>query len=134
RQVRAVMFDLADRWVAVVNAAHDVCAFGWPDLDQSAPGGVGISGHARRIEKNADRVAVEGVLHEEPVIRRDQKVIAGRHAPEANFDAIIEELLLVGQIDQVEGLAAIDLLDRKNISDVLLRQAGAGALRYRCKK
>ena len=93
------MFDLADFGVAIVNAAHDIGALSWPDLDQGAPGGVGIGGHSGRVEKNADRVAVKSVLHEEPVIRRDEEVVASRHATEAKFDAIIEELLLVGQID-----------------------------------
>src|SRR5262245_61358782 len=102
---------LADLGIAVVNAGHDVCAFGRPDHQADAPGGVRVGCHGRRVEKNAYGIAIKAVLHEKPVIGRDQKIVPGSYAAEPKLDAIVHQLLLVGQVDKVESLTSIDLLD-----------------------
>src|SRR5205823_5325992 len=64
REVNTVVRVGADGWIAVIQAAHDVCPRRRPHLDARAPGGVGIGRHARGVEENADRIAIEAVLDE----------------------------------------------------------------------
>ena len=102
-----------------------------PHLNERAPGGVGVGGHARGVEENADRIAIEAVLDEHVVVGRDEEVVPGGDAANAELDAVVEQPLLVGHIDDAERLAAEDLLHGEDVADVLRRQAGAEPLRHR---
>src|SRR5262249_16311444 len=99
-KVRAVMFDFSNGRIAVVNAAHDISAFGRPHLEGSAPGCVGVSGHAWRVEKNAHGIAIKTVLHEKPVVRGNEKIVARGDTTEPDLEVVLKELLLVSQVDQ----------------------------------
>src|SRR5215470_453858 len=131
REINAVVIVGADRRIAVIHAAHDVCPRRRPHLDARAPGGVGIGGHARGVEENADRIAIEAVLDKHIIVWRDEEVVSGGNAADAELDAVVEQRLLVGQVDDPEGLATEDLLDGEDVADVVIGQAGAEALRQR---
>ena len=111
----------ADGRIAVIHAAHDVRPRCRPHLDARAPGGVGVGGHARSVEENADRIAIEAVLDEYIVVGRDEEVVPSGDAADAELDAVVEQRLLVGQVDDPIGLAAEDLLDGEDVADVFLR-------------
>src|SRR4029453_10637829 len=128
REVNAVVRVGADGGIAVIHAAHDVRPCRRSHLDARAPGGVGVGGHARGVEENADRIAIEAVLDKHVVIRRDEEVVPSGDAADAELDAVVKQRLLVGQVDDSEGLAAEDLLDGKDVADEVPRQAGAEAL------
>ena len=117
--------------VAVVHAAHHIHPFGRFHFDEAAPRGVGIGGHARSIEEDADRVAVEAVLHEDVVVRRDQEIVTGRDAADPELDAVVEELLLIAEVDESVRLPSEDLLHGEDVADVFPRKARAEALRER---
>src|SRR6266446_8068673 len=128
REVNAVVRVGTDGGIAVIHAAHDVRPCRRSHLDARAPGGVGVGGHARSVEENADRIAIEAVLDKHVVIRRNEEVVPSGDAADAELDAVVEQRLLVGQVDDPIGLAAEDLLDGEDVADVFLRWAGAEAL------
>src|SRR5215470_8108241 len=68
REVHAVMRVGTDGGITVIHAAHDVRPCCRSHLDARAPGGVGVGGHARSVEENADRIAIEAVLDEYIVV------------------------------------------------------------------
>src|SRR4030095_4249013 len=121
REIHAMLTVVADGRIAVVNATHDVGPCGRSYLDERSPGIIGMGGHTGGVEENADRIAVEAVLYEHVVVGRNEKIVAGSDSTESELDAIIKELLLVGHVDEVERFAAKDLLNRKNIVNVVRR-------------
>src|SRR4030095_1135262 len=123
------MFVGADRNLAVVTASHHVQLLDGPDLDETAPRGVGIGSHARSVEENADRVAIEAVLNEHVVVGGHEEVVPGGDTARAELDAVIQELHLVGQLDKPERFAAEDLLHREDVADVFSGKAGAEPFR-----
>src|SRR5205807_2454728 len=102
---------------------------GRSDLDETAPRGVGIGGHARSVEENTDRVTVEGVLNEYVVVGGNEEIVPGGDAADSELDAVGEQLLLVGHVHESVGLASEDLLHGEDVADVFFRKAGAEALR-----
>src|SRR6516225_4461075 len=99
------MIIAANGWVTVIDATHDVGPRGRFDFHKSSPGVIGIGGHAGGVKENAYRIAIETILYEDVVVRRDQEVVAGSDAADSEFDTIIKELLEVGHVDQVESFA-----------------------------
>jgi len=87
--VEAVMVVGAARGIAVIEAGHDVGGFGGFEFDEGAPGGVGVGGHPRGVEEDADGVAAETVLHEEVVILGDEEVVAGGDAATRNWRVLL---------------------------------------------
>src|SRR5882672_10256316 len=131
RPVRAVMLIGTDGDVAVVRAAHHIHPFGRSHFHETAPRRVGIGGHARSVEEDADRIAVETVLDEYVVVGRDQEIISGRDAADSELDAVIEQLLLIRDVHESIRLASEDLLNGEDVADVLSREAGPEAFRER---
>ena len=128
RHVEAVVVDVADRGVAVVESAHRVGAFGGSDLEHAAPGGIRVRAHAGRVEEDADGVAAEAVLYEDVVVLRDEEVVAGGDAADQEFDIVIADGLFVGDVDDLERGPAPDLLGAEGVADVFVGEAAAGAL------
>src|SRR5215470_12748598 len=131
RPVRAVTVVGTNLDVAVVQAAHHVHPFGGFHFHETAPRRVGIRGHARSVEEDADRIAVEAVLDEYVVVGRDQEIVSGRDAADPELNAVIEQLLLIRDVDESVRLASEDLLNGEDVADVLPREAGPEALRER---
>src|ERR1700677_376793 len=110
----------ADGWIAVVNTAHDIGASSWFYFDTSAPRRVGIRRHARRIKKDPDWISVEAILHKQIVIGRNQEIVTGGDASYAELHMVLQQLLLIGQFNNSESLATINLLDGEDITNTLL--------------
>jgi hypothetical protein len=123
------MFVSADGRVAVIPAAHDGRPRGRPHLEERTPGGVGIRGHTGGVEEDADRIAIEAVLYEYVVVGRDEEVVSSSDAADAECNAVIKELLPVGDIDDAERCAAADLLYVEDVADIFLRKAAFEAVR-----
>ena len=87
------MIVVADGDVAVVQAGHHIRPLGRLHLDEAAPRGVGVSGHARSVEEDADRIAIEAILDEHVVVGRHEEIVAGGDAADAELDAVAEQLL-----------------------------------------
>ena len=125
---------IADGRIAIINAGHEVSTLGQLHLEAGTPSVVGVGAHARRVEENANGIAIKAILHEQIIILGDEKVVAGTDAAETEFDPVIEELLQVSQINEMERLATIDLLNGENIANVFLGQAVPVALRHGYQK
>src|SRR6185437_2845793 len=110
---------VTDGRIAVVDTTHDVGSRRWSYFDKSSPGIIGIGGHTWGVKENAYRIAIEAILYEDIVVGRHQEVVAGGDAAESELYAIIKELLEVGQIDHPERFAAENLLNSKDIVDVV---------------
>ena len=121
---------VADGRIAIVDATHDVGPRGGSYFDKSAPGIIGIRGHAGGVEKNSYRIPIETVLDENIVVRRDEKIVSGGNSADPEFEAIIKKFLEVSHIDQPESLAAKNLLSCEDIVDVVRRQAAAETVRH----
>src|SRR5215813_6133645 len=109
----------ADGNVAVVQTAHHVYPLDGAHFHQTAPRRVGIGAHAWSIEEDADRIAVEAVLHEDVIVRRDQEVIAGADTADPELDAVVEQSLLIRDVHQSVRLPPEYLLHREDVADVL---------------
>src|SRR5262245_18365613 len=68
RPVRAVTVVGTVGDVAVVETAHHIQPLDGSHFCETAPRRVGIGGHARGVEEDADRISVEAVLDEEVVV------------------------------------------------------------------
>src|SRR2546430_17553571 len=77
REIHAVVTVVGDGRIAIVDATHDVGPRGGSYFDKSAPGIIGIRGHAGGVEKNSYRIPIETVLDENNVVRRDEKIVSG---------------------------------------------------------
>jgi hypothetical protein len=109
----------ADGRIAIIRTAHDIRPRRRAHLGKRAPGGVWVGGHARRVEENADGIAIEAILDEHVVVGRDEEVIPGSNASDAKLDTVVKQLLVVGKVDDAVGLAATDLLDIEDVANVV---------------
>src|SRR5262249_54078726 len=70
------------------------------------------------------------ILYEDVIVGRDQKVVAGGDAADSEFDTIVKKLLQVRYVNEVDGFAAENLLNSKDVMDVVRRQAAAEPIRH----
>ncbi len=131
RPVQVVVLIVADGGVAVIQAALHVRPLGRSSRNESAPRGVGVRGHARRVEEDARWIAVEAVLYEHVVVGGHEEIVPGGDAADSELDAVVEKLLLVGRIDEAVRILSVDRLHVEDVADVFRRKAGAEALRKR---
>src|SRR5216684_3767953 len=130
RPIQAVMPIVADGRIAVIHAALHVRPLRRSPLDESAPRGVGVGGHARRVEEDARRIAVEAVLYQHVVVGGHEEIVPGGDAADSELDAVVQKLLPVGHIDEADRIGSEDRLHGEDVADVLPRKVGAEALRH----
>ena len=108
----------------LVDAGHGIPIRCGVDSDASAPNGGRVTGKAG-IDGKGLRVAVDAVVHIEPVEGRGGKVIPRGEAPDLNGELILQEKLLKGEGVKNGGLRSIHLLDSKLVADIPRRKVGS---------
>src|SRR6185503_14303328 len=101
---------------------------GRPPPGENAPGGIGIRGHAGRVQEDGYRIAVETILHKQVVVGRNEEVVPGGDSAHAKLDPGAQQPLRVGHVDDAERFASVDLLHREDVADLVVREARAEAV------